>query len=55
MRPLCSDGHLDEVARFIEQRADDVFTLPAALNAAAEIMRLQRLDVLVFPEVSVAL
>ena len=42
-RPLPSDL----VAQHIEEVADDVFVLPPSLNAAAEIIRQQRLDVLV--------
>jgi len=47
-----SDGSNEDdfVARHIDSVADDLFTLPASLNAAAHLIRQQRLDVLVYPE-----
>mmetsp|Transcript_16035 Transcript_16035/g.18957 ORF Transcript_16035/g.18957 Transcript_16035/m.18957 type:complete len:1102 (+) Transcript_16035:89-3394(+) len=46
------EDSVDEVSQHIENHADDVFVLPSTLNSAAEIIRQQKLHILIFPEVS---
>ena len=44
------DEDEDEVSRHIEAHADDLFSLPPNLNAASEVIRQQRLDLIIYPE-----
>lgn len=41
----------DDVTRHVRKHADEVLVLPGSLNVCAEMVRRQRLDVLIYPEV----